>query len=36
MPLDTAIQNVGEYYSSHYLDTSFAKEKGAKALLKQW
>ena len=36
MPLDSAIQNVGEYYSSHYLDTSFVKEKGAKAIIKQW
>ena len=24
MPLDTCITNVGEYYSSHYLDTTFA------------
>ncbi len=26
MPLDTAISNVGEYYSAHYLDTTFAKD----------
>lgn len=26
MPLDTCINNVGEYYSSHYLDTTFAKD----------
>lgn len=26
MPLDFAIQNVGEYYSSHYLDTTFSKD----------
>lgn len=41
MPLDTCITNVGEYYSSHYLDTTFAgdlkqiaagwKEQGAQA-----
>jgi hypothetical protein len=24
MPLDTSINNVGEYYSSHYLDSTFA------------
>ena len=26
MPLDTAINNVGEYYSAHYLDSTFAKD----------
>ena len=26
MPLDTCIQNVGEYYSSHYLDSTFSKD----------
>ena len=26
MPLDTCITNVGEYYSSHYLDSTFAKD----------
>ena len=26
MPLDTSIINVGEYYSSHYLDSTFAKD----------
>ena len=41
MPLDTCITNVGEYYSSHYLDTTFAgdlkqiaagwKEQGSQA-----
>lgn len=34
MPLDLAIQNVGEYYSSHYLDTTFSKD--TKTLLKEW
>ncbi|MGF1499892.1 MAG: hypothetical protein ACFB8W_24150, partial [Elainellaceae cyanobacterium] len=34
MPLDLAIQNVGEYYSSHYLDTTFGKD--TKNLLKEW
>ena len=28
MPLDTCITNVGEYYSSHYLDSTFAKDFG--------
>src|SRR5579862_2598950 len=26
MPLDTCVQNVGEYYSSHYLDSTFARD----------
>ena len=26
MPLDTCITNVGEYYSSHYLDSTFSKD----------
>ncbi len=26
MPLDTCITNVGEYYSSHYLDSTFARD----------
>ncbi|HQH74644.1 MAG TPA: hypothetical protein PK360_21385, partial [bacterium] len=30
MPVDTCIANVGEYYSSHYLDSTFAGD------LKQW
>lgn len=34
MPLDTCITNVGEYYSSHYLDSTFAKD--VKDLVKQW
>ncbi|NMF83776.1 hypothetical protein, partial [Nodosilinea sp. P-1105] len=34
MPLDLAIQNVGEYYSSHYLDTTFGRD--TKNLLKAW
>ncbi|MEA5450205.1 hypothetical protein VB780_16615 [Leptolyngbya sp. CCNP1308] len=34
MPLDLAIQNVGEYYSSHYLDTTFGRD--TKNLLKEW
>lgn len=36
MALDLAIQNVGEYYSSHYLDTSFTKDKGTKEQLQAW
>lgn len=34
MPLDTAIHNVGEYYSAHYLDGDFAKD--VKDLLAEW
>ena len=34
MPLDTSIANVGEYYSSHYLDSTFAKD--VKGLIKDW
>ena len=34
MPLDTCIQNVGEYYSSHYLDSTFSKD--LKDLVKKW
>ncbi len=34
MPLDTAIDNVGEYYSAHYLESVFAKD--LKPLLKAW
>jgi hypothetical protein len=34
MPLDIAVQNVGEYYSSHYLDTTFSKD--AEKFTKQW
>ncbi len=34
MPLDTSIENVGEYYSSHYLDSTFTKD--TKQLLKGW
>ncbi|MFO1429767.1 MAG: hypothetical protein U1F76_06460 [Candidatus Competibacteraceae bacterium] len=26
MPLDTAINNVGEYYAAHYLDSTFARD----------
>lgn len=26
MPIDTCVQNVGEYYSSHYLDSTFARD----------
>jgi len=26
MPLDTCINNVGEYFSAHYLETTFAKD----------
>ncbi|MDA0814407.1 MAG: hypothetical protein O3C21_18695, partial [Verrucomicrobia bacterium] len=34
MPLDTCITNVGEYYSSHYLDSTFAKD--VKELVAKW
>ncbi|MEA3332660.1 MAG: hypothetical protein U9Q58_03570, partial [Pseudomonadota bacterium] len=34
MPLDTCITNVGEYYSSHYLDSTFAKD--LKGLITKW
>lgn len=34
MPLDTAIHNVGEYYSAHYLDLGFATD--LKDLLAEW
>ena len=34
MPLDTSISNVGEYYSSHYLETTFAKDLKDRAA--QW
>ncbi|MCK5681666.1 hypothetical protein KAI46_12735, partial [bacterium] len=34
MPLDTCITNVGEYYSSHYLDSTFAKD--LKGLISKW
>ena len=34
MPLDTCITNVGEYYSSHYLDSTFTKD--VKNLVKDW
>jgi hypothetical protein len=34
MPLDTCIANVGEYYSSHYLDSTFARD--VKALESRW
>lgn len=34
MPLDTCIANVGEYYSSHYLDSTFTKD--VKELVKTW
>lgn len=34
MPLDTCITNVGEYYSSHYLDSTFTKD--VKELVKNW
>lgn len=34
MPLDTAIENVGEYYSAHYLESVFARD--LKPLLKSW
>ncbi len=34
MPLDTCITNVGEYYSSHYLDSTFTKD--VKELVKTW
>ena len=34
MPLDTCVTNVGEYYSSHYLDSFFAKD--VKELVAKW
>jgi hypothetical protein len=34
MPLDTCITNVGEYYSSHYLDSTFTKD--VKDLVAKW
>ena len=34
MPLDTCISNVGEYYSSHYLDSTFTKD--VKELVAKW
>ncbi|MEE8300960.1 MAG: hypothetical protein V3S24_00840, partial [Candidatus Tectomicrobia bacterium] len=34
MSLDTCITNVGEYYASHYLDSTFARD--VKALLGRW
>jgi len=34
MPLDTAIRNVGEYCSTHYLDTAFAED--IRDLKKRW
>ena len=34
MPLDTAINNVGDYYSAHYLDSTFAKD--IKELKAKW
>lgn len=34
MPLDTSIINVGEYYSSHYLESTFAKDVAG--LMEKW
>ena len=34
MPLDTCITNVGEYYSSHYLDSTFARD--VRELVNRW
>ena len=34
MPLDTCITNVGEYYSSHYLDSTFASD--VRELMAKW
>ena len=34
MPLDTAINNIGEYYAAHYLESQFAKDIADK--LKGW
>ncbi len=34
MPLDTAVINVGEYYSAHYLDTTFAGD--IRSLKSKW
>lgn len=34
MPLDTCITNVGEYYSSHYLDSTIASD--VRELMAKW
>jgi hypothetical protein len=34
MPLDTCITNVGEYYSSHYLDSTFTRD--VRELVQKW
>lgn len=34
MALDTVVQNIGEYYSAHYLDTTFAAD--VKAQISEW
>ncbi len=34
MPLDTSITNVGEYFSSHYLDSTFARD--VKDMVDKW
>lgn len=34
MPLDTCITNVGEYYSSHYLDSTFSRD--VRELVQKW
>ncbi|MDB4373020.1 hypothetical protein N9Z53_04500, partial [Mariniblastus sp.] len=34
MPLDTSITNVGEYFSSHYLDSTFTKD--VKDFIDRW
>jgi hypothetical protein len=34
MSIDTSINNVGEYYSSHYLTSTFSKD--VKALIAKW
>ncbi len=34
MPLDTAIHNIGEYYSAHYLDSVFMRD--IKPLVERW
>lgn len=34
MAIDTSINNVGEYYSSHYLTSTFSRD--VKALIARW
>ncbi len=36
MALDLAVDNVGDYYSAHYLDTTLEKDKEVKSFFEQW